>query len=44
MVAANYDIRVQSQSGIYRSVDGGNSWALVQPFLAATGLDQNCQK
>jgi len=39
MVAANYDVRVQSQSGIYRSVDGGNSWALVQPFLSATGFD-----
>ncbi len=39
MVAANYDIRVQSQSGIYRSVDGANSWTLVQPFLAATGID-----
>ena len=39
MVAANYDIRIQSQSGIYRSVDGGNSWTLVQPFLAATGFD-----
>lgn len=39
MVAANYDIRVQSQSGIYRSVDGGTFWSLVQPFLSGSGYD-----
>lgn len=39
MVAVESDTRLQPMNGIYRSEDGGNTWALVKRFACSNGGD-----
>ena len=38
-IAVKDDLHLQGMSGIYRSEDGGNSWALVKQFACSSGGD-----